>query len=171
MHTHSHIGIPDMLSKPKRIAFSLALVVALAGCASGANGENSGYKKFIGGLTGAAAGGYAGAQFGKGQGKLATTALGVVVGFLGGMAVGNELDEKDKLEASAAMALALNEARTVSWQGQNNNGGVIRTKRAPKKAGMVCRDYQHYGTIDGEQRQAVGRACKQQDGTWKIVSS
>ena len=153
-----------MLSKFKRIALPLALLVALAGC------EGSGYKKFVGGVSGAAAGGYAGAQFGKGQGKLATTALGTVLGFIGGYKVGSDLDDKDTMEASLAMEQALNQNRAVTWRNDQNHG-VVKPVRTVRKANRVCRDFQHQGTIDGLQTEAKGRACQQKDKSWKIVAS
>jgi hypothetical protein len=32
-----------------------------------------------------------------------------------------------------------------------------------------CRDYKATATVDGTEQQIVGRACRQQDGTWKIT--
>ena len=52
--------------------FAIALILSLSGCGT---------------LLGAGAGGYAGNQFGKGSGKTAATAAGVVGGGLLGHAV------------------------------------------------------------------------------------
>lgn len=66
---------------------ALAGVVALglAGCAGGPNAQ-------IGTLGGAAAGGLIGSQFGHGNGKLAATGAGVLLGGLIGNNVGTSLD-------------------------------------------------------------------------------
>lgn len=32
-----------------------------------------------------------------------------------------------------------------------------------------CREYTAFATIEGEQQQIVGRACRQPDGSWRIV--
>ena len=166
MHMATQIGTSNMLIKFKRIGFSLVLLAALAGCEGG-----TGYKKFVGGLTGAAAGGYAGAQFGKGQGKLATTAIGTVLGFIGGYKIGNDLDDKDTLEASLAMERALNQNRAVAWRNDLNHGVVKPVRTVRQRNRRICRDFHHHGTIDGQPTQAVGRACQQRDKSWKIVAS
>ena len=35
--------------------------------------------------------------------------------------------------------------------------------------GTYCREYQQTVTIDGKQERSYGTACRQPDGTWKIV--
>jgi surface antigen len=38
------------------------------------------------------------------------------------------------------------------------------------KAGKYCREYVTKATIAGKEEQAYGKACRQPDGSWKIVS-
>ena len=78
-------------------AFPVAVVAGaliLAGCA----GEY-GPKEGAGGLLGAAAGGVAGAQFGKGNGRLAATSAGALFGAMVGASAGRSMDRADALYA------------------------------------------------------------------------
>ena len=36
--------------------------------------------------------------------------------------------------------------------------------------GQYCREYQQQVTINGQEQQAYGRACRKPDGSWEIVS-
>ena len=37
--------------------------------------------------------------------------------------------------------------------------------------GAYCREFQHTVTIGGKTEDAYGTACRQPDGTWKIINS
>ena len=76
-----------------------ASLLVTAGCADSGFG---GTKQTIGTLGGAAAGGFAGSQFGKGKGQLAMTAGGVLLGALLGSQVGQSLDRADQSYAAQA---------------------------------------------------------------------
>ncbi len=36
-------------------------------------------------------------------------------------------------------------------------------------AGQYCREFQQTIVVGGQQQQGYGRACRQPDGSWKIV--
>jgi surface antigen len=37
--------------------------------------------------------------------------------------------------------------------------------------GTYCREYQQEITVGGKEQQSYGTACRQPDGTWKILNS
>ena len=140
---------------------------------SGGCANEYGTKQTVGGLTGAALGGLLGAQFGGGKGQLATTAAGVLLGGLIGSEIGRSMDEVDRMKASQAISRAqvapLGE--TITWNNPNNNhsGSITPTRDGYTESGNYCREFNQTVTIGGKTQDAYGIACRQPDGTWRIV--
>src|SRR5919106_3503841 len=147
------------------VAAMLAAVL-LMGC------ESTGPKTAVGGLGGAAAGGLlAAALGGKGPGIAAGTILG---GLIGG-AIGDRLDAADREKASAAASQALESipsGQSVAWRNPDSGhtGVVTPVRTYQTSTGQYCREYTQTITIGGEKHQSYGTACRQPDGSWKIVS-
>lgn len=159
--------------KAKVIAAVLAAALGLAGCAEH---ERPGTKETVGGLGGAALGGLLGAQVGDGTGQLAATAAGAVLGGLVGSSVGRSLDEVDRMKAARTTQQALETNRTgqsASWTNPDtgHQGTVTPVDTYQRGDGAYCREFQQTVTIGGRTEQAYGTACRQPDGTWKIVES
>jgi len=153
-----------------------ALGVALIGMIGlGACNQNAGDKETLGSLGGAALGGLAGAQIGDGTGQLAATAIGALLGFFIGQEVGASLDKADQLyaERTADVALESNpsgQSSTWSNPDSGNSGTITPVRTSYSDAGQPCREYQQTVTIGGETQQAYGTACRQEDGSWRIVN-
>jgi surface antigen len=157
-----------VLNQAYRGAVVWAILAAffLVGC------ESTGPKTAVGGLGGAAAGGLlAAALGGKGPGIAAGTILG---GLIGG-AIGDRLDAADRQRANAAAMQALESVpsgQSVAWRNPDSgNTGVVtpvRTYQTP--SGQYCREYTQTITIGGERHQSYGTACREPDGSWRIVS-
>ena len=151
------------------IAIALAAPLALAAC------ENSGVgtKQGIGGVLGGVGGAVAGAQFGSGTGQLAATAAGALLGAYLGSEVGSGLDDADKLKAQSAFNQS-NSApvgQTINWNNPNtgNYGSVTPVRDGTSSTGEYCREYQTTVYVDGKSQAAHGVACRQADGSWKMV--
>src|SRR5919109_1467163 len=134
--------------------------------------ETTGPKATVGGLGGAAAGGLLGAALG---GKGTGIAAGAILGGLIGGAIGDRLDAADRAKASAAASQALESVpsgQSVAWRNPDSgNSGVVTPVRTYQTAtGQYCREYTQTITVGGERHQSYGTACRQPDGTWKIVS-
>jgi surface antigen len=144
--------------------------LALAGCA----GRDYGPKQTAGAVIGGAAGGLLGAQIGSGTGRLAATAAGAVLGFWLGSEIGRSLDEADHryAEQSAHAALENNpDGRASTWENPNTgHSGSTTPTRTYQSGEGYCREYQTSVVIDGRTETAYGTACRQPDGTWRIVS-
>lgn len=152
------------LRKLVPVALAAAL---LAGCQT--NKEN------VGTVGGAVAGGVIGSQFGGGTGKLVTTGVGTLLGAFIGKEIGSSLDKADNQHASqaASRAYAAPVGERVVWNNpqSGNSGSVTTTRDGYTTSGMYCREFQQTVIVSGRSEQAYGTACKQADGTWKIVNN
>lgn len=129
-------------------------------------------KQDVGTLTGAAVGGALGSQFGKGTGQIVAAVGGAVLGgFIGGQ-IGKSMDQTDRLQ----MQQALENNRTgstTSWTNPDTHTRyrVRPTKTYKKPSGQYCREYTTNAVIAGKTQQMYGTACRQPDGTWKVIST
>ena len=148
-----------------------AIALTTAGCL-GSTGI--GTKQAVGGLGGAALGGFVGSQFGDGTGQLAFTAAGAVLGALAGSEIGRALDENDRREAARAnqLARAAPIGRSITWNNPDsgNYGSVTPTRDGIDSSGSYCREFQQSVTVGGRTQAGYGTACRQPDGSWEIVS-
>lgn len=132
-----------------------------------------GPRETTGGLTGAVLGGMLGAQFGRGDGRLAATGAGVLIGSLLGSEIGRSMDDTDRLRANEAVRLAHRAelGETVRWNnpGTGNLGTVTALRDGTSSTGRYCREYRQTLTIGSRRETGVGIACRQPDGTWRIV--
>lgn len=145
------------------------LAMALGGCASTMGPKESG-GTLIGGATGAVLG----AQVGHGTGRLVGVAVGTLAGALIGQEIGKSLDRADRIEMERTAQYSLEHSRTDetrTWRNPDSgNAGSITPRRTYRTAeGQHCREYQQTVIIGGREQEAYGTACRQPDGSWKIV--
>jgi surface antigen len=159
------------IGKPNKSFFVSMILISLIliGCATTQEGGRS--KTIIGGLGGAAAGGLLGAALG---GDTAGIIAGTLIGGLIGGAVGDRLDAADRREAREAARYSLEKSRsgtTTTWQNPDsgNSGTVTPTRTYQAVNGQYCREFQQTITVDGKEQKGFGTACRQPDGSWKIV--
>ena len=143
--------------------------LALVGCSGGE-------KEKAGTVIGAGLGALAGAHVGKGTGKMIAVAVGTLAGAALGGEVGKSLDRADRLAMRRSTQTALEKNRTgaaSAWRNPDsgNRGTVTPTRTYRTGQGQYCREYQQTITVGGKTEQAYGRACRQPDGSWRIVDS
>jgi surface antigen len=153
----------------------LGAVITVAAMLSACANSGIGPKEAIGTATGAALGGWAGSTIGDGSGQLAATAAGVFIGGLIGNQIGRSMDQTDQLMAEQAQYNALErypDGQSAGWQNPNNgnSGYTVPTNTYQNSTGTYCRQYQTTVVIDGRAETAVGTACRQPDGTWRMTS-
>ena len=155
----------------RRIMIVAATAIALAG----AGCADTGPRETVGGLTGAALGGLLGAQFGSGSGRLATTGAGVLIGGLLGSEIGRSMDEVDRMRANQAVVQAQTApiGQQIAWNNPSsgNYGTITPTRDGTSASGQYCREFQQTITVGGRTEQAYGIACRQPDGSWRIMQS
>lgn len=147
------------------IATTLAfLTLSVTGCETAT-------KEGVGGITGAIVGGILGAQIGAGQGRDAAIMLGALAGAMVGSNIGRHLDEHD--EARAQTVLEQNRTGESSYWVNPDSGAAITmvpTNTYQSSTGQYCREYQTEVVVGGNKEKAYGTACRQLDGTWKIIN-
>lgn len=120
-------------------------------------------------------GGVAGAQIGKGKGRLVATGVGTLLGAIIGREIGASLDRADQLAAVAAEHQALSGPAgcRVRWHNpESGNSGQVRLIRDGYGSdGRYCREYQTSVLVGGRRESAYGLACMQPDGSWQIIGS
>jgi surface antigen len=132
----------------------------------------------IGTIAGAAGGAAAGKAIGgDGTSGYVGLILGAVAGgYLGGE-LGKRLSNRDKEQQASATNKALETGAGQSWTNPDSGarGNVAVNEPFQSKVGstqgQTCRAFSSSATTaDGASGTGKGTACKQPDGTWKIVS-
>ena len=154
----------------KKIAVAVMLTVSLAAC-----DQNAGTKQNLGTLLGAVGGGLAGSQIGGGRGTLVAVGVGSLLGAFVGSEVGKSLDNADRAAMQQTTSQTLETApsgQTSSWRNPDSgNYGTVTPQPAYQTvSGQYCREFSQTVTVGGKTEEAYGTACRQPDGTWKIVS-
>lgn len=155
--------------KFKTVVAATLVALLAAGCTNSPYGQ----KQTVGTLGGAALGGLLGSQFGSGTGRLVATGAGVLIGGLIGSEVGRTMDEQDRMRANQAVTQAQQGplGETVVWNNPDSghSGSVTPVRDGTSTSGLYCREFQQTVTVGGQTQTAYGTACRQPDGTWRIV--
>jgi surface antigen len=125
-------------------------------------------RDLIGGLLGGAAGGLLGNQIGRGGGNTAATVGGAVIGAIVGGTIGRRMDQVDQ----ACVGQALEYGRTdqvITWRDPDGDYYQVTPTRTFERQGNHCREYVTQATMDGRKQRVTGTACREPDGTWRIV--
>jgi surface antigen len=156
--------------KSSRFAIVVMAVLALGACQQGQGPDKTDIGTVLGGVGGAVAG----AQFGSGSGRLAATAAGTLIGAFVGREVGKSLDKADMAAAQQAQTKAHSApvGEKIVWSNpeSGHSGTVTPVRQGTDSTGNQCREYQSTVTIGGKTEQAYGTACRQPDGSWKVVN-
>jgi surface antigen len=151
-----------------KIAAVAMTALVLAGCAA-----DSGAKQNVGTVAGAIGGAALGSQFGRGTGNVAAIAAGTLLGAFLGSEVGKSLDAADRAAADRAQsrAYAAPVGERITWNNPNsgNSGTIVPTREGTSSSGAYCREFQNTIIVGGKTEQAYGTACRQPDGSWKVV--
>lgn len=152
--------------KAKFLATIMAAALALGACT--ANDEQMG--QVIGGV----AGGFLGSQFGEGSGKIAATIGGALIGSWVGTKVAQGMNAQDRAyyDNASQQAQSAPIGQTVVWNNPESgaSGTVTPVREGESYSGEYCREFQQTVTIDGQTERAYGTACRQEDGSWRIVN-
>ena len=156
-------SVVEVIVMKKLVITTLSCALLLGGCANVT-------KQDVGTLTGGVVGGVIGSQFGGGVGKVAAAAGGALIGaYLGGQ-IGRTMDRLDQMEMQRALETAPT-GRPVVWQ--NPDSGNLYTvvpTRTYYNHEQACREYTTRAMIGGKPEEVHGQACRQSDGSWKVVS-
>lgn len=144
---------------------AIAVSISLVGCSNMS-------KQDVGTVSGGVIGGLVGSQFGQGGGQMLAIGVGTLAGALIGGAIGKNMDETDKLKMSQALE-SHNVGQPAYWQNAKTGASytVTPTRNLSVDGNPYCREYRTTAIIAGKKQQMYGTACRQPDGSWKMVSS
>lgn len=156
--------------KKQLVALALVLTLTLP-VAAKAEGEYT----LFGTLGGAALGGFLGSQVGSGRGRLVATGAGVLLGAFIGNQIGKSLDNRDRRAMSYTQQQALETApsnSSVAWRNPDsgNSGYTVPRPAYQSTSGQFCREFTQTVNVGSQRQNAYGTACRQPDGTWRIVN-
>jgi surface antigen len=134
----------------------------------------------IGTGLGAVVGGVIGNQFGRGSGRTAATIGGVILGGIAGNAIAKDACRDDRHDAyyynnTYYDAFDGDEGHEYGWRNPHTHNYGYVTPGSYYDDGYEgyagpCREFSQRVFIDGRPETAYGVACRQNDGTWRIVS-
>lgn len=124
----------------------------------------------VGTVAGGIAGGILGNQIGGGSGRVLATGVGALAGaFLGGH-IGRSMDKQDQIQMQQALETAPT-GKTVRWRNPDSgNHYAVKTTRTYYRHHQPCREYTTEAKIGGRTQQIYGKACRQADGSWKVMN-
>lgn len=158
-----------MRSALSTLVIATLLATTLAGCQTGGMGTKEG----VGTVGGAVAGGLIGSRFGGGAGKLVAVGVGSLLGAFVGREIGASLDKADQQYADRAAYQAYSApiGQRISWNNpqSGNQGTIVPVRDGYADSGAYCREFQQTIVVGGRTEQAHGTACRQPDGSWKIM--
>jgi len=132
--------------------------------------------KSLGAGVGAVAGGYLGNKVGTGTANALATTVGVAMGAYFGGKLFDKLSRGDLNLASAAQSAALENApsgKAVTWSNPDTGtAGMATAQPAFEKEGVgPCRPFTHLIQQAGEQAKVEGTACRNADGSWRVLGA
>jgi surface antigen len=168
------------MNSSKFIVFAIvaSLISACAPQNGGAGGGvmqgGSVNKQDIGTVAGAIGGGVLGSTIGSGKGRTAATIGGALLGGMIGNSIGASLDQADVPVYNSTTQRALETApagKTLPWSNPQtgNSGTVIPSAPYQNPNGQYCREYNQTIVVGGKKQSGHGTACREPDGSWKIV--
>ncbi len=145
-----------------RFRFTVLLVSATlaTGLLSGCSQRETG--NVVGGVVGAVVGN----QFGSGSGQVAMTAIGAIAGSMIGGAIGQNMDDNDRLKAQHALERTRTNESSSWTNPDSGNRYTVTPTRTYNQGGRDCREYTTRAYINGRKEVIHGTACRQSDGSW-----
>ena len=137
------------------------LIISLFACAT--------TREEAGALSGAAVGAVVGSTVGKGSGRALAIWLGAVVGAQIGSTIGRYMDDQDRMRT--AQILETNRTTVASsWHNPDTGYDYTVTPTKTYETGQgPCREFTVDAMIGGKVQQVYGTACRQADGSWKVI--
>ena len=148
----------------KRVLALTSIATLTLGLASGCA-----TKQETGAVVGGAVGAAVGSTIGRGEGRTAAIIIGTMTGTVVGSTIGRYMDQQDRLHT--AQTLEYNRTRESSVWRNPDSGNTYRVTptRTFETAQGPCREFTLDANVGNRNQQVYGTACRQPDGSWKIV--
>lgn len=143
----------------------LAGTVALGGCAT-----YQGPQEQAGMVIGGVLGGVLGSQVGAGSGRTAAIIAGTLAGAAIGGAIGQNMDQMDRFKTTQTLETVRTGVPSVWVNPDTGNQYSVTPTRTFESTTGSCREYTIDTIIGGKREKVYGTACRQPDGSWRVVS-
>lgn len=127
-------------------------------------------REAIGAILGGTAGAALGSRVGEGGARAVATIAGGIIGFIIGREIGRSMDESDRYCMGNALEYAADGAPVGWYNPALDTRYTVTPLNTFQNDGRRCRKYSTVAAIDGGNEKVVGTACRQPDGTWKVVN-
>lgn len=148
----------------RQFALAAAGAMLVSACADQPTQEQQGM--IIGGVLG----GVLGSQVGRGEGRTAATIVGTLIGAAVGGAVGRSMAENDRLKAAHSLETVRTGVPSTWRNPDTGNQYTFTPTRTYEAAQGPCREYVVDAIVAGKREKVYGTACRQPDGSWRVVS-
>lgn len=160
--------------KTSLAAATLSTALMLSPTQASANCSPTSTEGVIGGIAGAALGGFLGSKIGSGSGQTFATIGGVLAGGLLGNQAATRLtcqDQQSMYNSTQSSLETYPTGRSASWNNPDSGhyGSVTPVRTYQNARGQNCREFTQTIYIDGRPETGTGHACRQPDGTWRII--
>ncbi len=106
------------------------------------------------------------------KGSTAGTVIGGLLGALVGSEIGRSMDVQDQMVLSRALEHSPSQQRTQWINPDSGNAYSVTPVRSFTQAGGApCRDFTMLGNVGMGQEELFGTACRQADGSWRVVNT
>lgn len=139
--------------------------MALVACAT-QPGEPGITKQQVGAVTGGVAGGFLGSQMFRGEPVIGAVG-GAIIGTLVGGAIGQYMDQQDRINAQQAMIRTPIGQEAVWTNPKTKTSYTVRPTREYQRGRSYCREAQIL--IDGGKQKAYTTVCRGPDGRWHVT--
>ncbi len=141
--------------------WAVTLAGLLAGCAS---------QQQTGGVIGAGAGALAGSALT--HGSTGGAVVGGILGALVGSEIGRRMDERDQRQLAQSLETVPTN-QPAQWVNPDTGNAytVTPVRTFSQASGAPCREFRMYGDVGTRQQEVYGTACRQPDGSWRIINA
>ena len=121
-------------------------------------------------LVGAAAGGAIGSTVGGGHGRILAIIVGAAIGSAVGAEIGRYMDDEDRVRVAESLEYHRTGERSTWVNPDTGYRYAVTPTRTWERDEGPCREFTLSGDIGGREQPLYGTACRQPDGSWRIVS-
>ena len=128
-------------------------------------------KQDVGAIAGAIGGAALGTQIGCGSGRTVAILGGTLIGGYIGGSIGKSMDDVDKLKMNQSLETTRTH-NTSTWQNPDsgNTYSVTPIRTYQNRMEQPCREYNTTANIGGKVEKIHGTACREADGSWRVIS-
>ncbi len=151
------------MHKNALFAALLSSTLVLSACAYEPTRQDAGM------VIGGSLGGLLGSQV-KGRGRTAAIIAGSLIGAAIGGSIGRSMDETDRMRTAQTFETVRTGVPSTWNNPDTGNEYAVTPTRTYETASGPCREYAIDAIIGGRREDVYGTACRQQDGSWKVMN-